>query len=302
MGETKMGSLMKRRPILSYFVLAYLLSWLVWVPLAIVANGPAKLPEDLFLLIFVGIYGASGAGIIMTRVVEGKGSIRRLLRRYIDWRVGLKWYGVMFFTMPVLIVTAMAIYAAQGNPIGQFQPGAWPLAFLGVLPAVLFGPLGEEAGWRGFALSRLQDKYGAFWSSILLGIVHTFWHAPLFWLPGGTPISGGPVTLVGVASFLSMVTVGTFVYTWVFNHTRGSMLMALLLHLSFNTSDVTLFSMFPDLSEAVRYHIQWELGIIPGLVIVVLLSVLFGTARLSNKPVSQNQKRHSGTINSPRSL
>jgi membrane protease YdiL (CAAX protease family) len=283
-----MKSLLNRHPVISFFVLAYLLSWLVWVPLAIIANGPSEIPEELFLLIFVGIYGASGAGIIMTRVVEGKIGVRKLLRRYIDWRVGLQWYGVIFFTMPVLIVVAIAIYILQGNSIGQFEPGAWPLAFLGALPAVLFGPLGEEAGWRGFALSRLQDKYGAFWSSILLGIVHTFWHAPLFWLPGGTPIIGGSVTLFGVISFLSMVTIGTFIYTWVFNHTRGSMLMAVLLHLSFNTANVTLFSMFPDLSETVRFHIQWELGIIPGLVIVVLLVFLYGPARLSRKPVSQS--------------
>jgi len=286
-----MKGIMKQRPLVSYFVLAYLLSWLLWVPLAIVFNGLTEPPEELLLLFFVGVYGVSAAGIIMTRVVEGKGSIRKLLRRYIDWRVGFQWYVVMFFTMPVLLVAAMAIYALQGNAIGRFEPGAWPLALLGAIPAVLFGPLGEEAGWRGFALSRLQDKYGAFWSSILLGIVHTFWHAPLFWLPVGTPISGGPVTLVRVASFLSMVTIGTFVYTWVFNHTRGSMLMAVLLHLSFNTADGTMFAMFPDLSEAVRYHIQWELGNIPGWIIVVLLLILFGTARLSRKPVPQESEK-----------
>ena len=117
--------------------------------------------------------------------------------------------------------------------------------------------------------------------------MHTFWHAPLFWLPVGTPISGGPVTLVGVALFLSMVTIGTFVYTWVYNHTRGSMLMAVLLHLSFNTAGDTLFAMFPDLSKAVQVHIQWELGNIPGWIIVVLLVILFGAARLSRKPVPQ---------------
>ena len=284
-----MKTWMKQRPLVSYFVLAYLLSWLLWVPLAIV-NSISKVPEELFLLLFVGIWGPTVAGFIMTRVVEGKDGIRKLLRRYLDWRVGFQWYLVMFFVMPVLIVAAMAIYALQGNAIGQFAPGAWPLAFLGALPAVLFGPLGEEGGWRGFALSRMQDKYGAFWGSILLGIVHTFWHLPLFWLPGGTPIVDGDVTLVGVASFLSVVTIGTFVYTWVFNHTRGSMLIAVLLHLGFNTASDTVFAMFPDLSEAAQYHIQWELGSIPGWIIVGLLLILFGAARLSRQP-DQTQTR-----------
>ena len=284
-----MKSIMKKYPLVSYFTLAYLLSWLIWVPLAVVFNGPTEVPEELMLLIFLGIYGASAAGIIMTRVVEGKGSVRKLLRRYTEWRVGFKWYVVIFFALPVLVVAAMGIYGLQGNAFGRFELIAWPLAFLGAISAVLFGPLGEEAGWRGFALSRLQDKYTAFWSSIILGIVHTFWHAPLFWLPGGTPISGGPVTLVGVASFLSMVTIGTFIYTWVFNNTKGSMLMAVLLHLSFNTTGGVLFAMFPDLSEAAQYHIQWELGNIPGWIIVALLLTLFGAARLSRQPVKERE-------------
>jgi membrane protease YdiL (CAAX protease family) len=158
-----------------------------------------------------------------------------------------------------------------------------PSALLMVIPAVVLGPLGEEGGWRGFALPLLQDRYSAFWSSIILGIVHTLWHLPLFWLPGGTPIVDGNVTLVGVISFLSLVTIGTFVYTWVFNHTRGSMLIAVLLHLSFNTANSVVFSMFPDLTEAAQYHIQWELGNIPGWTIVVVLLMLFGASRLSRQ-------------------
>jgi hypothetical protein len=116
-----MKGIMKKRPLVSFFVLAYLLSWLLWVPLAVVFNSRAGAPEELLLLLYLGIYGASGAGIIMTRVVEGKGSVRRLLRRYIDWRVGFQWYVVMFLTMPVLLVAATAIYALQGNAIGRVE-------------------------------------------------------------------------------------------------------------------------------------------------------------------------------------
>ena len=284
-----MKTLVKQRPLVSYFVLAYLLSWLLWVPLAI-ANSTSQVPEELFLLLFVGIWGPTVAGFIMTRVVDGKEGVSRLWARYRNWRVGFQWYLVAFFAMPVLIAGGMAIYALQGNSIGQFEPRALPLALLMAIPAVLFGPLGEEGGWRGFALPRLQDKYSAFWSSIILGIVHTCWHLPLFWLPGGTPIVDGDVTLVGVASFLSVVTIGTFVYTWVFNHTRGSMLIAVLLHLGVNTASDILFAMFPSLPEAVQYHIQWELGNIPGWIIVVLLLILFGADRLSRQP-DQTQTR-----------
>ena len=286
---TIMKSFMKQRPLLSYFVLAYALSWLLWVPLAIVSEvrSISETPKELLLLLFVGIWGPTVAGFIMTRVVDGREGVSKLWARYRNWRVGFQWYLVMFFAMPVLLVGGMAIYALQGNSIGQFEPGAWPLALLMALPAVLFGPLGEEGGWRGFALPRLQRKFSAFWSSIILGIVHTFWHAPMFWLPGGTPIVDGNVTLVGVVSFLSVVTIGTFIYTWVFNNTRGSMLLAVLLHLSFNTSEDTFFAMFPGLSEEIQYHIQWELANIPGWIIVALIVVLFGHARLSRGPAPQ---------------
>jgi membrane protease YdiL (CAAX protease family) len=281
-----MKSIMKQYPLVSYFALAYLLSWLLWVPLAL-ADSISEVPEGVFLLLFVGIWGPTVAGFIMTRVVDGREGVSKLWARYRNWRVGFQWYLVVFFAVPVLLAGGMAIYAFQGNSIGQFEPKALPLALLVAIPAVLFGPLGEEGGWRGFALPRLQDKYSAFWSSIILGILHTFWHLPLFWLPGGTPISGGPVTLVGVVSFLSMVNVGTFIYTWVFNHTKGSMLMAVLLHLSLNTTTDIVFAMFPDISEAAQYHIQWELGNIPGWTVVVLLLILFGAARLSRQPIRQ---------------
>ena len=169
-----MTTIMKQRPLLSYFVLAYALSWVIWIPLAVVLNSPAETPEALSLLLFVGIWGPTVAGFIMTRVVDGKEGVSRLWARYRNWRVGFQWYLVMFFSMPVLLAGGLVIYVLQGNLTGQFVPGAWPLALLTVIPAVLFGPLGEEGGWRGFALPRLQDKYSAFWSSLILGVIHTF--------------------------------------------------------------------------------------------------------------------------------
>jgi membrane protease YdiL (CAAX protease family) len=285
-----MKSFMKQRPLVSYFVLAYGLSWLIWVPLAVVATRLAEPPEWLNFLFIPGIYGASGAGFIMTRVVEGKPGVKKLWARYRMWRVGFQWWLVVLLTMPVVTAAALGIYALQGNPLGQFEPGRLPLLLAGSLFALIMGPLGEEGGWRGFALSRMQDKYGAFWSSLVLGILHWAWHAPLFWFPVGTTISGEPVTLARAAIFLGMVTAGTFVYTWVFNHTGGSMLMMVLLHLSFNVGDGYVLGMFPDISPDAYFHIGSELGNITAWALVVLLLVLFGPARLSRKPVPQGQE------------
>jgi membrane protease YdiL (CAAX protease family) len=281
-----MKSFIKSHPLLSYFVLAYGLSWILWAPVAWVNSQSDSPPEWIMLLVLLGIYGASGAGFIMTGLVDGKPGVRKLWARVRNWRVGFKWYLVAFFAVPIVILAGVALYTLLGNSTGPFVPSLLPMLLLGSIPAIIFGPLGEEFGWRGFALPRLQERYSAFWSSIILGILHTFWHAPLFFIGRitfGTIAENGLVT---VPLFLSWVTLGTFVYTFVLNHTRASMLMAILIHLMANSSSAIVFGIFPDLSESAQFQIM-ALTQIPGWVVVVLLIVVFGPARLSRKSASQ---------------
>ena len=281
-----MKSLIKRYPLLSYFVLAYGLSWIIWVPVGWVVSQVNEPPEWVFLLVILGIYGASGAGFIMTVFVEGKPGVRKLLARVRIWRIGIHWYLVTFLVIPVLILVGMAFYALLGNEIGPFVPSLFPPLLLGAIPAIFFGPLGEEFGWRGFALPRLQLRFSAFWSSIILGILHTFWHAPLFFVGGVTFGTIGENGLVTVPLFLSWVTIGTFVYTLLSNNSAASMLLAILFHWSANTADAIVFGMFPALPESAQFQIM-ALAQIPGWIMVVLLIVIFGPAHLSLKSISQ---------------
>jgi membrane protease YdiL (CAAX protease family) len=281
-----MKSVIKQHPLLSYFVLAYGLSWIIWVPVGWAVSRVDEPPEWLFLLVVLGIYGASGAGFIMTGLVDGKPGVRRLLARVRIWRVGFQWYLVAFLAVPILILAGMALYALLGNPTGPFVPSRLPVLLLGAIPAIFFGPLGEEFGWRGFALPRLQLRYSAFWSSIILGILHTFWHTPLFFVGGVTFGTIGENGLVTVPLFLSWVTIGTFIYTFVFNNTAASMLMAILIHWSANTSDSIVFGLFPALPEPAQFQIM-ALAQIPGWIVVVLLIVVFGPTHLSRRSASQ---------------
>ena len=180
----------------------------------------------------------------------------------------------------------MALYALLGNPIGPFDPGRLPLLLLAAIPAIFFGPLGEEFGWRGFALPRLQSRYSAFRSSIILGIMHTFWHTPLFFIGGVAYGTIGENGFVTVPLSLGLVMIGTFIYTFVLNNTKGSMLMAILIHLSANTADSIVFGMFPNLPESASFQIM-ALAQIPGWIVVVVLIIVFGPARLSRKSASQ---------------
>jgi membrane protease YdiL (CAAX protease family) len=277
-----MKSFIKQRPLLSYFVLAYGLSWIIWVPVGWFVSRVDEPPEWIFLLVILGIYGASGAGFIMTGLVDGKPGVRELLARVRNWRVGFQWYLVVFLAVPLLILAGIAIYTLLGNPIGQFVPSRLPVLLLGAIPAIFFGPLGEEFGWRGFALPRLQLRYSAFWSSIILGILHTFWHMPLFFVGGVTFGTIGENGLVTVPLFLSWVTIGTFVYTLLSNNTAASMLIAILFHWSVNISNDIVFGMFPALPEPAQFQIM-TLVQIPGWIVVMLLIVVFGPARLSRK-------------------
>ena len=281
-----MKSFIKQHPLLSYFILAYGLSWILWVPVGWIFNQVDEPPVWLFPLVILGIYGASGSGFIVTGLVDGKPGVRKLWARVRNWRVGFKWYLVVFLGVPIIILAGMALYGLLGNSIGPFDLSRLPLLLLAAIPAIFAGPLGEEFGWRGFALPRLQSRYSAFRSSIILGIMHTFWHTPLFFIGGVAFGTIGENGLVVVPLFLSLVMIGTFVYTFVLNNTAGSMLMAILIHLSANTADSIVFGVFPALPESAPFQIM-ALAQIPGWIIVMLLIVVFGPARLSRKSASQ---------------
>lgn len=125
----------------------------------------------------------------------------------------------------------------------------WPLLLSVFLPQVLFGliipSLGEEPGWRGFALPRMQPLYGPLPATLLLGFLHGVWHLPALF----TPLLG-PFTIPGFISFVLTATFGTVIYTWLFNHTRQSVLLAMLLHASSNAASSYIGALFAQANVA----------------------------------------------------
>jgi membrane protease YdiL (CAAX protease family) len=111
----------------------------------------------------------------------------------------------------------------------------------GVFVYVLFlgGALGEEPGWRGFALPRLQSLHGPLVGSLILGVLWALWHLPLFWTPWNT------LTALNIVVFVLAATCLAIMYTRVFNNTKGSVLMAILIHAAFNWTTVALAPLFP---------------------------------------------------------
>src|SRR4051812_24739590 len=171
--------LLARHPMLFFVLIAYAGTWVVWLPFLLSADGLGLLSfsSPLPLVVTGGLGSFTGpalAAFIMTGVTEGKEAIRRLLQKIVLWRVGIGWYLFALIGLPVIL--ALGTIVVPGN-LASFEPMD-PLSLLFaylpffIYPALIIGgPLGEEPGWRGCALPRLQRLHGPWVGSLILGII-----------------------------------------------------------------------------------------------------------------------------------
>jgi membrane protease YdiL (CAAX protease family) len=216
---------------LSFFALTYAISWAIWLPMAAASQGLIRfqVPPSISP---VASFGPSLAALILTSLRGGRKGLRGLLGGALAWRVGLGWYIVALLGPPLVGVAAMMINHWLGGSAPVF-PGPGQLAM--VLPVFLFvfllgGPLGEELGWRGYAQPLLQSRFRPLVTSLILGAVWGLWHLPLFWIEISVQ---SEIPLWG---FMAQIVGNTFIYTWMYNGTGGSLLRAMLFHASGNTA------------------------------------------------------------------
>jgi membrane protease YdiL (CAAX protease family) len=232
-----LGGLLARHPLISFFVMAFAFSWIVWSPWYLSEEGVGLLPFSSPLLpsfaVPVGILlGPALSGFIMTGVTEGRVGIRRLLRRIVLWRVGLRWYLLALVGVPVVMALGTLIVPGEVAALLALVPGYLLLYLLSfVLTAILGGPLLEEPGWRGFALPRLQPLHGPFVGTLILGLLWALWHLPEFLVPSWAAQSGGS-DFFAIVKFVIIAISFAIVITWVFNNTNGSVFIAILVHAS----------------------------------------------------------------------
>ena len=228
-----MRNLLRAHPVVSFFVLAYAVTWLLWAPIviaAVPAFSETRHVPSLYALPAVAV-GVTGTAFLMTAVTQGRPGVRRLLRRLTFWDVGLRWYLVALLLIPLgeVLITAALIGPEVLRALGPSALVLYPAAFLAHF---VFGPLFEETGWRGFALPRLQHRFGPMRASILLGVLWGGWHFFLY-LPGWMQ-AGALAGMVNAAIFVAFTVTVSVVFTWLSNNTRGSLLLAMLLHGSVN--------------------------------------------------------------------
>lgn len=271
--------------LLAYFVMAFAFAWLAVLPLLLGRSGlfslPAELPVEPFQI--AGAFaGPTLAAFIVTAVQSGRAGVRQLLTRYVQWRAGIHWYLLVLFG-PLLALTVGAIPFLGWSIFSAFIDNA-PLIVSFFLPVlvvgIILGPLWEEPGWRGFALPRLQGRSGPLSGAVILGILWSLWHLPAFlggWL--------GPLTLSTFTSQLLGTIASSIIITWVYNNTRGSLLLMILFHASFNAALAYGGRILPmPLPPATASLVNS--GWIPALTYTVwaLLLILVTRGRLSYRP------------------
>jgi len=228
------ASQFRAHPIVSFFGLAYAISWAALLML----YGLLGLPSALVILMQT--LGPTIAALAMATMLDGSTGRRTLISRLRIWRVGARWYVFAMLAIPALCVAAAcAVPGALAPVAGQSPVGLALTYFVVVLAASISGPLFEEPGWRGFALPRLQAQRGPLLGSLLLGILWATWHLPQFLIPDWAAQNGGSSALV-VLEFMLMVVAIAPVLTWVFNRTNGSLFMTMTTHASINAA-LTVF-------------------------------------------------------------
>ncbi|HKG52164.1 MAG TPA: type II CAAX endopeptidase family protein [Actinomycetales bacterium] len=223
--EHERPSLLQRHPVGTFFALTYATAWVLWLPLVILQD---RMPAGPGLLLAVlGSLMPSTLAILLVWRLQGRGEVRRLLRRLLMARVSVGWYAaiVALAALMVFAVWVSTMFGAPTPVVAVTVPGLLSLFLFSVFPG---SATGEELGWRGFALPRLQARHSALAASLVVGSVWGTYHFPLFLL--GAPIR--PFSLFFPFA-LSCVIMSVF-YTWMYNGTRGSLFIAVLLHAATN--------------------------------------------------------------------
>jgi membrane protease YdiL (CAAX protease family) len=237
----------QRHLLASFFVLAFVLSWI-----------PSLITWMLGVPIMLFPAGPAIAALIIA-AIEGRSAWRELWSRFVHWRVGWRWYAVALFSPVPLFLVAVGLNTLLGAPAPTAtQWATWPSLF-GILASFLFIPMRgswEEWGWRGYALPKLLVGRSALTASLVLGAIWGLWHLPML-------ITGQIHWSVGL-----MVIPLSIVFTWLYNHTGGSALLAFLLHATFDTLPEFFFPMVTGVD---RVRLYWLMAILVALCAIVIV-------------------------------
>jgi len=226
--ENKATSSQNSRNLVTYFILAYSISWAIAIPLALAKQGVIQpiFPQWFHYLV---AYGPILSALIVTWATQGQEGLREIWARMTKWRVGAIWWLAALSPVLIGLASVLVMNFLTANKISLFDFGVvkfLPPLGIGALPLwILTFGFGEETGWRGFALPRLQKSRSALYATTILTFFWALWHLPQFFYVFDPSIAIGWV--IGLYA-------GAIVFTWIINSTEGSILLAAVFHGCFN--------------------------------------------------------------------
>lgn len=259
---------MSKHPLVWFYILAFGIAWLGWLPAVLGSRGVAPFDSPAFqLLLLLPALAPALAALIVTQATYGKTAVGDLFKALVRWRVAPVWYALAVLIPLLLLLAARFLTTVlhltdissqpQGNLIG-LAVSAFVLS--------LFSNPWEEVGWRGFALPHLQKRYRAALATLIVGVLWGLWHVPLFFWRGN-PMSSYPF----LPWFIGTLA-GAYLYTWIYNSTRGSLFLTTIFHIVLNT----LGAVVPGVSIA-------ALALLYCLAAIFLIGFL-GSTDLSRQP------------------
>lgn len=264
----------RRYPLISFFVLANVMSWLAWIPYILSQNGlgiwayrfPDVLGTSQLLGVLPGAYlGPIASALFITAVADGRAGLRRWVGRMWRWRVRWHWYAIALLGVPAAMLATG--YAFSGGQVSAPSMMAVAAYVPGLILQMVTTGLAEEPGWRDFALPRLQNRFGPLAASMVLGPIWALWHMPLFlteW--GGFP----DADWTRPVSFAVFCIAFNFVMSWVFNRTGESLPLSMLAHVSVNNFASIIWSeMFPTIDENLASHAMATGAVVAAVLVLV---------------------------------
>lgn len=261
-----------------YFLLAFGWSWLFWIPVVLIGIDISVTPG--MVLFIIGIFGPAVSAIFLTCLTGNKQERRDYWSRLASFtRIGPRWYAVIVLIAPVCsfmaILTGFVIKGSIPSVDTAVSYVTYPLTIIPfVIVTMIYGPLPEELGWRGYALDRLQRKWNALSSSFILGVIWAVWHLPIFFMHGS--LLSEVIPLGSTQFWVSMgpgILATAVIMTWIYNNTQRSTLAAILFHFMINFT-LEFLRLPGDLKT---YQFMWL------TLIAIVVTLVYGPATLTWK-------------------
>jgi membrane protease YdiL (CAAX protease family) len=216
--------------ILLFLLITFIWTWLFWLPSVLSPEGYFN--QILFVLFIIGGYGPFVGAFSLTYINEGKRGVMKLWKRFWSIKIEIKWLLITLLLFPVLYtVSSLLAFLIQGDHT-FFAWLAQPWVIINyIITAFFAGGFSEEFGWRGYALDRFQVKLGPIISSLIIGVIWSFWHLPIWF------IAGDPRSIGGIPDFflfLLETACLSILFTWVYKNTNRSIFIAVIFHTIFN--------------------------------------------------------------------